>query len=95
MWFDYGCSNWPLKPTEKQPDFSAKGAAPIVVVGTTHDPATPYKQAVSLAEELDSGVLLSRNGEGHTGYNSGNSCIDDAINNYLITGDPPADGTSC
>ena len=42
MWFDYGCSNWPVTSTEKQPDFSAKGAPPIVVVGTTRDPATPY-----------------------------------------------------
>ena len=46
MWFDYGCSNWPVTSTEKQPDFSAKGAPPIVVVGTTRDPATPYAQAV-------------------------------------------------
>jgi hypothetical protein len=95
MWFDYGCSNWPVTSTEKQPDFSAKGAKPIVVVGTTRDPATPYQQAVNLAKELDSGVLLSRDGDGHTAYNSGNPCIDDAINTYLLTGDPPQDGKTC
>jgi pimeloyl-ACP methyl ester carboxylesterase len=95
MWFDYGCSNWPVTSTEKQPDFSAKGAKPIVVVGTTRDPATPCQQAVNLAKELDSGVLLSRDGDGHTAYNSGNPCIDDAINNYLLTGDPPPDGKTC
>jgi pimeloyl-ACP methyl ester carboxylesterase len=95
MWFDYGCSNWPVKSTEKKPDFSAKGAPPIVVVGTTRDPATPYEQAVKLADELDSGVLLSRDGDGHTAYNSGNSCIDDAINNFFLTGNPPPDGKKC
>ncbi len=95
MWFDYGCSNWPVTPTEQQPDFTAKGAAPIVVVGTTRDPATPYQQAVRLAKELDSGVLLSRDGDGHTAYNTGNTCIDEAINRYLLTGTPPKDGTAC
>ena len=71
------------------------GAAPIVVVGTTRDPATPYQQAVKLAAELDSGVLLSRDGDGHTAYGQGNSCIDQAIDRYLVDGDPPADGTTC
>ena len=95
QWWPYACSNWPVKPTEPQPDFSAKGAAPIVVVGTTRDPATPYEQAVKLADELDSGVLLSRDGDGHTAYGRGNECIDSAINSYLTTGEPPRDGTQC
>ncbi|MEJ7689556.1 MAG: alpha/beta hydrolase [Nocardioidaceae bacterium] len=95
MWWPYACSNWPVQPTEEQPDFSAKGAAPIVVVGTTRDPATPYEQSVKLADELDSGVLLSRDGDGHTAYGAGNTCIDDAINTYLSQGTPPTDGKEC
>ncbi len=95
MWWPYACSNWPVTAAEPHPDYSAEGAAPIVVVGTTRDPATPYEQSVKLAEELDSGVLLSRNGDGHTAYGAGNACIDDAINTYLVTGDPPADKTMC
>lgn len=95
MWWPYACSNWPVAPSQPQPDYSAKGAPPIVVVGTTRDPATPYQQAVNLANELDSGVLLSRNGDGHTAYSSGNTCIDTAIDTYLVTGDPPADKTMC
>jgi len=95
MWWPYACSNWPVQPTEEQPDFSAKGAAPIVVVGTTRDPATPYEQSVKLAEELDSGVLLSRDGDGHTAYGAGNACIDEAINTYLAEGTPPPDGKEC
>ncbi len=95
MWFPYGCSNWPVEPTERQPDFSAKGAPPILVVGTTRDPATPYEQAVKLADLLESGVLLSRDGDGHLAYGKGNTCIDDAINTFLAEGEPPADGQQC
>jgi pimeloyl-ACP methyl ester carboxylesterase len=94
-WFPYGCSNWPVKRIQPQPDFSAKGAAPIVVVGTTRDPATPYEQAVALARELDSGVLLSRDGDGHTAYASGNSCIDSAVDAYLAQGIVPPNDTMC
>jgi pimeloyl-ACP methyl ester carboxylesterase len=94
-WFPYSCSNWPEPRIQPVPDYTAKGAAPIVVVGTTRDPATPYQQAVNLAHELDSGVLLSRDGDGHTAYNSGNTCIDGAIDAYLADGTVPADGTMC
>ncbi|MBA2560645.1 MAG: alpha/beta fold hydrolase [Propionibacteriales bacterium] len=94
-WFGYGCSNWPVPRIQPVPDFSAKGAAPIVVVGTTRDPATPYQQSVNLARELDSGVLLSRNGDGHTAYDSGNTCIDTTVDAYLTDGTVPQDGTTC
>ncbi len=95
MWWPYTCSNWPVPPSLPVPDYAASGAPPIVVVGTTRDPATPYQQAVRLSQELDSGVLLSRDGDGHTAYSSGNTCIDDAINTYLVDGTPPASGTMC
>ena len=65
---------------------TAEGAAPIVVVGTTNDPATPYEWSVSLAEQLSSGVLVTRVGEGHTGYNKGNACVDSAVETYLLEG---------
>ena len=73
----------------------AAGAPPIVVVGTTRDPATPYAWAVSLARQLRSGVLVSRDGDGHTGYNAGNACVDGAVESYLDDGTVPADGLSC
>lgn len=94
-WFAYGCSNWPVSRAEPLPDFSAEGAAPIVVVGTTRDPATPYRQAVKLAEVLESGVLLTRDGDGHGAYGSGNECIDEAIDAYLADNVVPEDGTRC
>ncbi len=73
----------------------AKGAAPIVVVGTTRDPATPYRWAEALAGQLDSARLLTYEGDGHTAYGRGSSCIDSAINTYLIDGTPPRDGKRC
>ena len=80
---------------EQVPTIHAKGAAPIVVVGTTRDPATPYAWAVALAHQLDSGVLVSRDGDGHTGYHVGNTCVDDAVESYLVSGVVPKNGLSC
>jgi len=81
--------------SEKPRDVHAKGAAPIVVIGTTRDPATPMKWAVDLAGQLDSGVLVRRDGDGHTGYNAGNDCVNQAVESYLIDGTVPKDGLSC
>ena len=73
---------------------TAKGAAPILVVGTTDDPATPYEWAKSLASQLSSGRLLTRVGQGHTGYRK-SPCIDAAVERYLVQGTLPAAGTTC
>ena len=70
------CSVWPYPPTGTRGEINAEGAGPILVVGTTNDPATPYEWSESLAEQLDEGVLITRVGEGHTGYNKGNTCVD-------------------
>lgn len=89
------CEVWPYPPTGVRERIAADGAAPIVVVGTTNDPATPYSWSVSLAEQLSSGVLVTREGEGHTGYNKGNWCVDDAVDQYFIDGIVPEDGLTC
>jgi pimeloyl-ACP methyl ester carboxylesterase len=94
-WSEYGCSQWPIKPKTRAAPLHAHGAGPILVVGTTRDPATPYKEAVALASELDSGVLLSRDGDGHTAYGMGNSCIDNAIDSYLVDGRVPPNNKMC
>lgn len=92
---DRGCGDWPLKTTLTSPDYRAPGTPPIVVVGTTRDPATPLVWAQQLARTLDQGVLLTRDGDGHTAYLSGNPCIVDAVNTFLVSGTPPASGTRC
>ncbi|PVG82438.1 alpha/beta hydrolase [Nocardioides gansuensis] len=82
-------------PAGDELEIRAEGAAPILVVGTTRDPATPLRWAEALAEQLESGVLLRRDGDGHTGYNSGNACVDETIEAYLIAGTVPDDPTDC
>jgi len=94
-WSLVSCNGDPFTTTEPEIEIDGSGAAPIVVVGTTRDPATPYAEAVAMAEQLESGVLLSRDGDGHTAYNRGNACIDDAVHAYFIDGTVPADGTEC
>jgi pimeloyl-ACP methyl ester carboxylesterase len=96
--FVYGlstCASWPVKSTAVPAPIHAAGAPPIVVVGTTRDPATPYAWARSLASQLDSGHLISRNGDGHTGFHMGNKCVDDAVDDYLVGGVVPKDNLSC
>ncbi|WP_028810406.1 alpha/beta hydrolase [Streptomyces flavidovirens] len=94
-WASMNCGYWPAKATGTPHRIEAKGAAPIVVVGTTRDPATPYKWARSLAGQLESGTLLTYDGDGHTAYGRGSDCIDTAINTYLLEGTPPKDGKKC
>ncbi|MGV9288225.1 alpha/beta hydrolase [Streptomyces sp. NPDC003719] len=94
-WASLNCAYWPVQPSGEPHRIEAAGAAPIVVVGTTRDPATPYRWAKALAGQLSSGRLLTYEGDGHTAYGRGSTCIDRAINTYLLRGTPPADGTRC
>ena len=96
-WTLMACAVWPVEPAHPLPaSIDAGGAAvPIVVVGTTRDPATPYAQARSLSTQLESGILLSRDGDGHTAYGQGNDCIDGAVNAYLLDQVAPAAATRC
>jgi pimeloyl-ACP methyl ester carboxylesterase len=87
------CSSWPAKP-DPYPTGAATGAPPIVVVGTTGDPATPYAQAGVLAKQLGVGRLLTWEGEGHTAYPK-TTCVADAVNAYLIDLKVPAESLRC
>lgn len=89
------CKAWPVKTRKVSVALHAKGAPPIVVLGTTRDPATPLSWARGLARELDSGVLVTRDGDGHTAFRSGNSCIDNAVQGYLVSGQVPKNGLGC
>jgi hypothetical protein len=89
------CSNWPYPVPDLPTTYDAKGAAPILVIGTSNDPATPYANAVSLSQQLDSGVLISYEGEGHTIYAQGVSCVDDAVDAYFIDGTVPSEDPDC
>ena len=92
---DLVCSVWGHNGTRKPTQIHARGAAPILVVGTTGDPATPYAWSKSLAEQLDSGQLLTWEGNGHTAYGGDASCVNDAVDAYLISGTMPKKGLTC
>ncbi|QTE31246.1 alpha/beta fold hydrolase [Pengzhenrongella sicca] len=97
-YFSYGgviCADWPYASTGTAAPITADGAAPILVIGTTNDPATPYLWAQSLAEQLSSGELLTYEGEGHTAYGRSNDCILGAVDAYLLEGTMPAPDTRC
>ncbi|WP_407550966.1 alpha/beta hydrolase [Streptomyces sp. Pv4-95] len=94
-WAALNCAYWPVKATGKPHRIEAKGADPIVVVGTTRDPATPYAWAEGLADQLSSATLLTYDGDGHTAYGRGSDCIDTAINTYLLEGTPPPKNKRC
>ncbi|WSJ91130.1 alpha/beta hydrolase [Streptomyces sp. NBC_01304] len=91
------CHEWPVEGEFETPEVSAPGAAPMLVVGTTGDSATPYEGARKMADELgeDVGVLLTFKGEGHGAYASGNACVDSTVNDYLLDHEVPEDGKVC
>ncbi|MFF3938270.1 alpha/beta hydrolase [Streptomyces phaeofaciens] len=94
-WASLNCTYWPVRATGEPRRIEAKGAAPIVVVGTTRDPATPYPWARALSRQLTSARLLTYVGDGHTAYGRGSECIDSTINAYLLRGTPPAPAKRC
>jgi len=91
---DYVCPLWPVPPAPRV-HIAAPHASPILVIGTTGDPATPYQQAVTMAKQLGSGVLLTYDGEGHGAYGGKSACVDDAVVAYLTRGTVPAKGATC
>jgi hypothetical protein len=85
---------WPVEE-EPMTAVTAAGAPPILVVSTTNDPATPYEAGVRTAERLESGVLLTYEGDGHTVVANGVACVDDAAAAYLVDLEVPEDGLTC
>ena len=92
---DLFCRTWGHESTRVREPIRASGAAPILVVGTTGDPATPYAWSQALASELDDGHLLTWNGNGHTAYGRAGDCVTNAVDSYLLAGRLPEDGLTC
>ncbi|MFJ6390424.1 alpha/beta hydrolase [Streptomyces sp. NPDC091972] len=91
------CHDWPVPGQYETPEVSAPGAAPVLVIGNTGDPATPYEGARRMADELGKGVgvELTWKGEGHGAYGNGSDCVDATVNAYLLKGTVPQDGKVC
>ncbi|MFD0307273.1 alpha/beta hydrolase [Streptomyces sp. NPDC127119] len=96
-WGMVGCTDWAVAGDADHPDVNAPGAAPILVVGNTGDPATPYEGARKMVDSLGKGVgvELTYKGQGHGSYDSGNKCVRGAVNGYLLNGRVPSTGTVC
>jgi pimeloyl-ACP methyl ester carboxylesterase len=94
MWGSLPCAYWPVRAAATSP-VRAAGAPPILVVGNRNDPATPYRWAQALSRDLSSGVLLGWDGNGHTAYMMGSSCVDSIVDRYLLTLAVPRTGTIC
>jgi pimeloyl-ACP methyl ester carboxylesterase len=93
-WGEMSCAVWPAPPTRLAGPVTAEGSPPILVVGTTADPATPYQWAVNVAHELAHGVLLTRDGVDHVAYFY-SACVRRDVETYFVTGTTPPTGTMC
>ena len=93
-WGMLPCKDWPVVG-DRVARTVAEGSNPILVVSTTHDPATPYAWGQELATTLANGHLLTHEGFGHTAYRRGSDCVNAAVDDYLLSGTVPAEGTVC
>ncbi|MFJ9774719.1 alpha/beta hydrolase [Kitasatospora sp. NPDC101157] len=91
---DPDCRRWPYRSTEQPHTVTAVGSAPILVIGGTDDPVTPYAWAQRMAAGLQHGVLLTRDGDGHMSWDR-SGCVRDAVAAFLVDGVLPAAGTRC
>jgi pimeloyl-ACP methyl ester carboxylesterase len=91
----FSCQQWQSQRTPVPVPTAAHSAHEVLVIGNLHDPATPYQGAKDLTKALGDAELLTWNGEGHTSYLEGSSCVDNAVNAYLVAGTMPASGTVC
>lgn len=94
-WGDQLCLSWPAAAKRQPHEVSAEGSAPILVIGTTGDPATPYLWAQDLAAQLSNGHLLTFEAEGHAAYTQSNGCVDKVVEKYLLEGEVPPSGAKC
>lgn len=90
----FTCLDWPMA-TNPLPAITGSGSAPVLVVGTIGDPATPYEWSEQMSAALEGSVLLTYEGDGHTAFLRGGSCIEDAVVDYLVDLVLPAPGTRC
>ena len=88
------CLYWKAQPVAT-PILKNLKTNPLLIIGTTRDPATPYRWAQALHKDLLNSTLITLNGDGHTGGNRGSSCVDTAMNTYLLTGKSPARDITC
>jgi len=95
-WITEACAKWPVLARDRfTGPFNRPTAAPILVVGITVDPATPYQDSVAMSHELADARLLTVDGYGHTALANPSNCVATAEDGYFVTGTLPPPGTVC
>lgn len=94
-WGNAPCSQWFAHSGTAPAPVTSNTSAPILIIGTTYDPATPYSWSQALSKQLPTSRLLTHRGDGHTVYGDSSVCIDDITDQYLLTGKLPQAGTTC
>jgi pimeloyl-ACP methyl ester carboxylesterase len=94
-WGVLGCTDWPVSSDGLPAPVTAPTAPPVLVLGTTGDPATPYEWAVAVADQLETATLVTFDGTSHLAYRKGSACVDEAVHAYLLDGSIPEDETRC
>lgn len=89
------CSYWHEAPQRTARPAKVSKAPPIVVVGTTGDPTTPYEWATALATQLPSAALVTRDGASHTSFGGQNVCTDRHVIRYVSKLLVPPVGAGC
>ncbi|RCW40679.1 alpha/beta hydrolase family protein [Halopolyspora algeriensis] len=88
------CAFWPVPVTADDRDPEAAKLPTTLVISTTGDPATPYEAGAELADTLGA-RLLTFEGTQHTVFLQDNACVNEAGIRYLVTLEPPQEGTRC
>ena len=97
-YFAYGdvlCSLWPYPAVFATAGMRPTGEEPIVIIGTTGDPSTPIEWAQGVVESLTDGRLITYNGEGHLGYNRGDTCVNSLVDAFFINDIAPPENSTC
>jgi pimeloyl-ACP methyl ester carboxylesterase len=94
-WGILPCSNWPVAAPGPANVKVASSVTPILIVSRTRDPATPLQWAKNLQQKIPNSELVTWDSQGHTAYHQGSSCIDLAVDTYLLQGKLPLANAQC
>lgn len=88
------CAHWPIEPKPTRSPITASGSKPLLVIGTTNDPATPLINAIVAAETLDRASLVVYDGDRHTAYNA-SACVRAVVRDYFVDDLLPEEKLDC
>lgn len=95
-WTTAVCAHWPVLSSDRYTGpWNHRTAAPILVLGNTFDPLTPYANAVAMSHDLANARLLTIEGYGHSSFLNHSNCATAIEEAYYVTGALPAPGTVC